>query len=54
MATRELLKAVERFEAVRGSSFGAFATPTILGELRRYFRDATWDVRPARESGRGR
>src|SRR5689334_24950438 len=45
VATIGLLKSVERFDPERGSSFGAFATPTILGELRRYFRDATWALR---------
>lgn len=43
-----LLKAVERFDPGRGSSFGAFATPTILGELKRHFRDQAWSVRVAR------
>jgi RNA polymerase sigma-B factor len=49
VATIGLLKSVERFDPDRGSSFGAFATPTILGELRRYFRDATWALRVPRQ-----
>ena len=49
VATIGLLKSVERFDPERGSSFGAFATPTILGELRRYFRDATWALRVPRQ-----
>ena len=49
VATIGLLKAVERFDPERGSSFIAFATPTILGELRRYFRDSTWAVRMPRQ-----
>ena len=49
VATIGLLKAVERFDPERGVSFSTFATPTVLGELRRYFRDSTWDVRPARD-----
>ena len=49
VATLGLLKAVERFDPERGNSFAAFATPTILGELRRYFRDSTWAVRVPRQ-----
>lgn len=37
-----VLKAVERFDARRGTSFRSFAMPTITGELRRHFRDTTW------------
>jgi RNA polymerase sigma-B factor len=37
-----VLKAVERFDPDRGVPFGAFARPTVAGELRRHFRDATW------------
>src|ERR1700675_746180 len=44
-----LLKAVERFDPERGTSFASFATPTSLGELRRYFRDSTWAVRVPRQ-----
>jgi RNA polymerase sigma-B factor len=49
VATIGLLKAVERFDPERGTSFASFATPTILGELRRYFRDSTWAVRVPRQ-----
>ena len=49
VATIGLLKAVERFEPERGIAFTTFATPTVLGELRRYFRDATWAVRVPRQ-----
>jgi RNA polymerase sigma-B factor len=45
-----LLKAVERFEPGYGTPFGGFATPTIVGELRRHFRDRTWAVRVPRRT----
>jgi RNA polymerase sigma-B factor len=43
-----LLKAVERFDLERGVPFHAFAKPTIVGELRRHFRDHGWSVRVPR------
>lgn len=45
-----LLKSIERFDPGRGVPFGAFATPTILGELKRHFRDHTWGVHVARRA----
>ncbi len=43
-----LLKAVQRFDLAQPTEFGAYATPTITGELRRHFRDHGWLVRPPR------
>jgi len=43
-----LLKAVERFDPTLGVPFAGFAVPTITGELRRHFRDATWAVKVPR------
>jgi RNA polymerase sigma-B factor len=44
VATIGLLKAIERFNPSLGIPFAAYATPTIIGEIRRYFRDNTWSV----------
>jgi RNA polymerase sigma-B factor len=44
VASVGLLKALNRFDPERGYSFPSFAVPTILGEMRRYFRDCGWSV----------
>jgi RNA polymerase sigma-B factor len=44
VASLGLLKAIDRFDPARGNAFVSFAVPTVLGELRRYFRDCCWDV----------
>ena len=48
VANLGLLNAVDRFEPERGIPFTAFASPTILGELKRHFRDRVWTVRVPR------
>jgi RNA polymerase sigma-B factor len=48
VANLGLLNAVDRFDPERGIPFSAFASPTILGELKRHFRDRVWTVRVPR------
>jgi RNA polymerase sigma-B factor len=44
VGTIGLIKAIDRFDPGRGTELASFATPTILGEIRRHFRDKTWVV----------
>lgn len=48
VASVGLLNAIDRFDPERGTTFASFAVTTILGELRRYFRDRTWALRVPR------
>jgi RNA polymerase sigma-B factor len=45
VASLGLMNAIDRFDAERGIPFVAFAAPTVLGELRRHFRDRVWNLR---------
>lgn len=45
-----LVKAIDRFDISRGNRFAAYAVPTILGELRRHFRDTSWAVHVPRSA----
>jgi RNA polymerase sigma-B factor len=48
VGTIGLIKAVDRFEPSRGVEFSTYATPTIIGEIKRYFRDKGWAIRVPR------
>jgi RNA polymerase sigma-B factor len=49
VASLGLLKALDRYDPVRGAAFSSYALPTMSGELRRHFRDRSWAVRPPRD-----
>jgi RNA polymerase sigma-B factor len=49
VANLGLLKAIDRFDPDRGTKFTSFAAPTILGELKRHFRDKGWALRVPRD-----
>lgn len=48
VGTIGLIKAVDRFDPDRGVEFSTYATPTVLGEIKRHFRDKGWSVRVPR------
>lgn len=48
VGTIGLIKAIDRFDPERGLEFTTFATPTIMGEIKRHFRDKGWSVRVPR------
>jgi RNA polymerase sigma-B factor len=47
-ATVGLIKAVDKYDPSRGVDFAGYAIPTIIGEIKRHFRDRTWSVRVPR------
>src|SRR5690606_13382870 len=48
VGTIGLIKSVDRFDSTRGVEFSTYATPTIVGELKRHFRDRGWAIRVPR------
>ncbi|WP_406861289.1 RNA polymerase sigma factor SigF [Streptomyces solicamelliae] len=48
VGTIGLIKAIDRFDLSRGVEFPTFAMPTIIGEIKRFFRDTSWSVRVPR------
>ena len=48
VATIGLIKSVDRFDLERGVEFSTYATPTVVGEIKRHFRDKGWAIRVPR------
>jgi len=48
VGTIGLIKSIDRFDVDRGVEFSTYATPTIIGEIKRYFRDKGWAIRVPR------
>ena len=48
VATIGLIKSIDRFDLERGVEFSTYGTPTIIGEIKRHFRDKGWAVRVPR------
>src|SRR3989337_1874749 len=48
VGTIGLIKAIDRFDPDRGVEFSTYATPTIVGEIKRHFRDKGWAIRVPR------
>jgi len=48
VGTIGLINAIDRFDSGRGTKFSTYATPTVVGEIRRYFRDKAWSLKVPR------
>jgi RNA polymerase sigma-B factor len=49
VASLALIKAVDGYDAARGSAFSSYAVPSIVGAIKRHYRDVGWAVRPPRK-----